>query len=281
MATFDEGSDQRVLTALLDCDVEGLRALLAAEPGRAAAPMRPFPGHPGGASPLSLVAMLRYDTAARVWGDVPRTAELARALLDAGAPVNGEVGDSETPLITAASYGDAAVAAALIAAGADVAARSAPTSGGVPDSTALLHAAVFGMTDVVDVLMAAGVSPTSIEEAAAAGDVSDFVEGADQQARLRALVMAADHQRLDVIDELVAAGTPVDEADEVWGRHPLRLAAEGGRDRSVAHLLALGADPLATDGDGSTSLDLCRAGRSSHREHAGFDRVESQLLGRT
>jgi uncharacterized protein len=29
-------------------------------------------------------------------------------------------------------------------------------SGGVPDSTALQHAAMFGMTDVVDVLVAAG-----------------------------------------------------------------------------------------------------------------------------
>ena len=277
VATVGEGSDQRLLAALRAGDVEALRELLAAEPGRAAAPMRPFPGHPRGASPLGFVAMRRYDTGTGVWGDVPGTADLAQALLDEGAPVDGEPGDSETPLITAASYGDAPVAEVLLTAGADLDARSSASAGGVPDATALLHAAVFGMTEVVDVLVAAGATPTSVEEAAAAGDVTGFVEGADGQARLRALVMAADHQRLDVIDVLVAAGTPVDVADAVWGRHPLRVAAAGGRDRSVAHLLALGADPLATDENGATPLNLCRAHRTSHREQAPFDRVQALL----
>ena len=55
--------------------------------------------------------------------------------------------------------------------------------------------------------------------------------------------MAADHERLQVIDTLVAAGTPVDAADEVFGRHPLRLAAANGRPASVHTLLADGADP--------------------------------------
>ncbi|MEO6412261.1 MAG: ankyrin repeat domain-containing protein [Pedococcus sp.] len=277
MAPLDEQSDQRLLAALRDGDVEALRELLAAEPGRAATPMGPLPGHPRGASPLGYVAMRRYDTATGVWGDVPGTRALARALIEAGAPVDGEAGDSETPLITAASYGDAGVAEELVASGADLSARSSSTAGGVPDATALLHAAVFGMTAVVDVLVAAGASPMSIEEAAAAGDVTGSVEGADEQARVRALVMAADHQRLEVIDVLVAAGTPLDEADAVWGRHPLRVAAEDGRDRSVAHLLALGAEPLGLDGDGASALDLCRAARASHRDQEPFDRVEALL----
>ncbi len=277
MAPLDAQSDQRLLAALQDGDAEALRELLAAEPGRAATTMGPLPGHPRGASPLGYVAMRRYDTATGVWGDVPGTQALARALVEAGAPVDGDANDSETPLITAASYGDAAVAEELVASGADVSARSAPSAGGVPDATALLHAAVFGMTGVVDVLVAAGASPASIEEAAAAGDVTGFVEGADEQSRVRALVMAADHQRLNVIDVLVGAGTPLDEADAVWGRHPLRVAAEDGRDRSVAHLLALGADPLGLDGDGASALDLCRAARASHRDQAPFDRVEALL----
>lgn len=53
---------------------------------------------------------LRYDTAQGVWRDVPGTDALARALIDAGASVDGSPGDRETPLITAATYGDAAVA---------------------------------------------------------------------------------------------------------------------------------------------------------------------------
>jgi len=52
---------------------------------------------------------------------------LANLLLTAGAPVDGNPGDDETPLITAASYGDAEVARVLIAAGASIEARSSTT----------------------------------------------------------------------------------------------------------------------------------------------------------
>jgi hypothetical protein len=84
----------------------------------------------------------------------PRRPQQPRS--NAGAPVNGRPGDTETPLITTPSYGDAEVAQVLINAGADIDAISAPDSGGVPSGTALQHAAVFGMTEVVDVLVAAG-----------------------------------------------------------------------------------------------------------------------------
>ena len=49
--------------------------------------------------------------------------------------MDGEPGDRETPLITAASYGDADVARELIAAGADLDAVAAPNAGGVPGGT--------------------------------------------------------------------------------------------------------------------------------------------------
>ena len=123
---------------------------------------------------------------------------MARALIEAGAPVEGEPGERETPLITAASYGDAAVARVLIEAGADVTAHAAPDAGGVPGGSALLHAAVFGMTEVVDVLVEAGARPENIAEAAAAGDLRDFLTpDTPLQDRLLALIMAADHERLE------------------------------------------------------------------------------------
>ena len=53
--------------------------------------------------------MLRFDTSTKLWREVDGTAALARALVEAGAPVDGLPGDHETPLITAASYGDAEV----------------------------------------------------------------------------------------------------------------------------------------------------------------------------
>jgi len=126
---------------------------------------------------------------------------------------------------------------------------------------------VFGMTDVVDMLVAAGAQVNGIEEAAAAGDVGVWLADASADGRVRALVMAADHQRLQVIDALVAAGTPVVDADPVFGGHPLRTAASNGRPASVRRLLAHGADPNLRDEQGRTPLDLCRAGTTpGHRE---------------
>ncbi len=265
--------------AILDhADVDRLSALLADQPAAAREALEHWCDHPRGAHPLGYVAMLRYDTAEGVWRDVPGTAAMARVLLAAGAPVEGEPGAPETPLITAASYGDAEVACVLVDAGADLEATAAPTSGGVPGGTALVHAAVFGMTAVVDVLVAAGARVPDLVQAAAAGDVTGLL-GPDspEQERIRALVMAADHQRLPVIDQLVAAGTPVDGVDEVWGRHPLRTAAANGRPAAVRRLLALGADPTLRDPDGRTPLDLCRSSRSGHRDPSGHDAVAAIL----
>jgi len=244
-----------------DRDLGRLTELLAEDPKSATTSMEHWRDHPRGASPLGYVAMLRYDTSTGHWRDLPGTGAIAQALLEAGAPVDGEPGDRETPLITAASYGDPDVARVLIAAGADVDARSTDDSGGVPGGSALLHAAVFGMTDVVDVLVEGGARVDGIEVAAAAGSVDEWLADAPADARLRALVMAADHQRLDVIDALIDAGTPVDGVDEAFGGHPLRMAAANARPASVRRLLEHGADPNLRDDDGRTPFDLCWQGR--------------------
>ncbi len=259
-------------------DPDALATFIARHPHAATAELTGWGDHPLGASPLGYLAMARYDTHTRRWRNVTGTAEAARALLAAGAPVDGRPGDRETPLITAASYGDADLAAVLIAAGADVDALAAPDAGGVPGGSALLHAAVFGMTEVLDVLVAAGARIRSVEEAAAAGDLAGWLQpDTPTQVRLRALVMAADHQRVGVIDELVAAGTPVDEADEVFGRHPLRLAAANGRPASVAALLHHGADAAKRDGAGRTPLDLCLTARDVAPDPSAHDAVAALL----
>lgn len=228
-------------------DLSRLADLLNRHPSLATTRMARWADHQRGADLLGYMATLRFDH--RRLGlprDLPGTGAVARALLAAGAPVDGHPGDRETPLITAASYGDAEVAQVLIEAGADVNAVSAPDSGGVPSGSALQHAAVFGMTEVLDLLVAAGARIASLEMAAAAGDVSGWpLEGLES--RLRALVFAADHQRLDVIDRLVAAGTPVNQPDAKWRRLPLHVAAGNGRVASVRHLLTLGADPTVHD----------------------------------
>lgn len=263
----------------LDTGGDALRRLIDGHPELATLDLANWSDHPLGASPLGYVAMLRYDTNRGVWRAVEGTAEAARVLIAAGAPVDGRPDESETPLITAASYGDAAVARVLIEAGADLERRAAANAGGVPGGTALTHAAVFGMTAVVDVLASAGATVGSIEEAAAAGDLTAWLtETTDDQAMIRALVMAADHQRLDAIDALVTAGTPVDSTDRVFGRHPLRLAAFNGRPASVSRLLALGADPLLADPRSRrTPLDECREGRRRVEDSTAHDHVEILL----
>jgi hypothetical protein len=250
-------------------DLPRLTRLLAEHPELATTRMEHWSDRQRG-EPLGYITMMQFNhDRLGLPRELPGTGAIAKALIDAGAPVNGRPGEKETPLITAASCGDAEVAQVLIDAGADIDAVSAPDSGGVPSGTALDHAAVFGMTDVIDVLVAARAKIHSLEMAAAAGDITGWpLARFTLQSRLRALVLAADHQRLDVIDELVQAGTPVNEADAEWGRLPMHTAAGSGRAASVRRLLAHGADPSLRDPQHHrTPLEECQAADSpEHRE---------------
>jgi hypothetical protein len=264
-------------------DLPRLARLLAEHPDMATAKIEHWCDHKGGADPLGYMAMLRFDhDRLGLPSDLPGTGAIARALIEAGAPVDGHPGDKETPLITAASYGDAEVAEVLIEAGANIEAVSAPNSGGVPSGTALQHAAVFGMTEVIDVLVAAGAKIHSLEMAAAAGDITGWpLHRFTLQSRIRALVFAADHQRLHVIDQLIQAGTPVNEPDAEWQRLPLHVAAGNGRPASVRQLLAHGADPNLRDPTHHrTPLEECQRG-SRYLDSPGHEQVATFLRPRT
>jgi uncharacterized protein len=210
-------------------DVEALRRLLRDNPALVTALVATPEIEP--TSPLTYVGMARFYG----YASHDRTGALARTLMDAGADKDDETKNG-SPLICAASHGDADVVRALLEAGADVELTDNP-----PD-TALRLAAAFGFPEIVDMLVAAGAKPQSIIEAAGIGDLSAHDLGAlsDRQ-RAAALRAAAVNERLDVIDQLLDAGTPIDA--KVDGHPAIYWAKEQGRSRAVAHFTAKGAAP--------------------------------------
>ncbi len=178
--------------------------------------------------------------------------------------------------MTAASYGDVEVARVLVEAGADLAATASPAAGGVPGGTALRHATVFGMVDVVKVLLAAGAA--DLVQAAAAGNITALLSAeTPERERVAALRMAAEHGRMDVIDQLLGAKTPVDGVD-ADGSTALHAAAYHGRADSVRHLLARGADSSRRDSRfNGTPLEWCRHRRIETGLRQGHKEVERIL----
>ena len=84
-------------------DLSRLARLLAEHPEMAAEQMEHWCDHKH-AGTLGYMAMLRFDSGRLgLPGDLPGTGAVARALIEAGAPVDGYPGDKETPLITAAT----------------------------------------------------------------------------------------------------------------------------------------------------------------------------------
>jgi ankyrin repeat protein len=212
-------------------DVPRVRQLLRAEPALATALIAAPDIEP--TSPLTYVGMVRFYG----YADHERTGELAKVLMQAGADKDDETKNG-SPLICAASHGDAAVVSALLAAGADVELSDADA----PTDTALRVAAAYGFPEIVDQLIAAGAKINSVIEAAGAGDLTDWpiAELSDFE-RACALRAAAVNERLTIIDQLLAAGTPVDA--EVDGHSAIHWAREQGRSRAVEHLARRGATP--------------------------------------
>jgi len=233
-------------------DVDGLRRLVRRFPALASEPV---------SSCFSNDSALGYLGVARFHGvsDHTRAGEIAKVLLAAGGGVDGPADAAEPPLVTAASYGEVDMAQTLIAAGADL----EVTGFAVPGGTALAHAVEFGNTGVVDVLAAAGAVVHGVVEAAGVGNLDAYVPSEIPIAsRALAARAAAVCERLDVLDQLITSGVPVDAdpdtGDPDGSRTLLHEAAFWGKPRSVERLVALGADPNRQDAEHhSTPLGWC------------------------
>ena len=107
-------------------DLPRLTAPLAGHPGLATSQLGHWADRVRGEPPGYVTTMRFNHDRLGLPVEVSGSGAIARALIEAGAPVNGRPGDKETPLITAASCGDAEVARVLIDAGADIEASPRP-----------------------------------------------------------------------------------------------------------------------------------------------------------
>jgi ankyrin repeat protein len=160
---------------------------------------------------------------------------LARLLLDAGAPADVEArGEGGTPLVAALFWGNRATAELLA------------ERGGVHPRN-LRTAAGLGRLDLLDALVTpdGSVAPEATTKRGFYRPHSGFPawrpSDDPQEALDEALAWAARNDRLEALDVLVERGARV-EAD-VYRGTALAWAAAIGRPNAVERLIALGADP--------------------------------------
>ena len=196
--------------------------------------------------------------------------DVAKALIEAGADVNGQDEDGATPLIEAAYMGNEQVVHELIGAGASVTAKnnkqqtalhSASSSSwgdhssvvkalieagaGVNEqdkdgTTPLMQASCIGHDQVVHELIRAGASVTAKNNA--------------QQTALQ-IAICNSRDLSSVVKTLIEAGCDVNEQDED-GAKPLIEAAYKGHDQVVHELIRAGASVTAKNNKQQTALHI-------------------------
>jgi uncharacterized protein len=165
-------------------------------------------------------------------------ADVARALMEAKAPLGFSAWEGEPALHAAAARGQSVVAEALLEAGLD------PDQLDRAGQTALMRAAAGGHDLAAASLLRLGAAP----------------ELADRDG-WTALMHAAAHPSsgsVTLIRDLVRAGAAVNRRAGPDGKTPLMIAAEKGNDLATDELLRSGAQAALTSG-GKTALDFALA----------------------
>jgi len=222
-------------------------------------------GIPGGVPPLVHMMM---------WADTPAGAYW---LVDHGADANLAWRDTgEAPLHVTARRWDAAMAARLVAHGADVSRRNAD------GATAHTVAELYGNAEVAAFLLAHGakdeLSPLERFVAACArADRGQAEALLAEHPSLRSQLLPEHHLMLHrpaesgnaaVLETMLDCGFEPDARDKD-GVTPLHRAAMGGHPDAVRVLLAHGADVNALDGMFSASPLVWAVEGRSHAKHGG------------
>lgn len=166
-------------------------------------------------------------------------AQVARALVGAGADVNARDKLGRTALMVAAAEGDAEGVAALLEMGAEVDACDAE------GWTALMHGSGHLLIRVVE--MAAAATPAFFE------NHGDVLEDEPLGRVLECIMSTVEAGAVGVTRALLAAGADVAQRDSK-GRTALVQAGLSGSARLVEALLEAGSDPRAIDWAGGTFL---------------------------
>lgn len=188
--------------------------------------------------------------------------ELALALIEAGAPIDGLPTSGETPLHGAASLGEPGVAEALLDNGANIEAVAQYL--GIPDGTPLDFAVHFGMVDVVDLLVERGANVKSTRMAAGAGQHErvkcEFDSPQPATAQLTDVFRCAVVcNRIEVVEILLTNWIEVNA--DIDGATALHWAAWEAKPQMVSFLLEHGARANVVD----RKHKLTPHGWASHR----------------
>ena len=145
--------------------------------------------------------------------------------------------------IEAAMYGNLEAVKAAIENGIDINASNG--------QTALMYAAVYGHTPVVQALLDAGASPDIFSDEDVPSD------GQTALMQVATSFFAAGGRRREVIQAIARAGANLNAKDSE-GRTALIWAAIGSYADSVTALIEVGADLDAKDADGNTALMVAK-----------------------
>lgn len=181
------------------------------------------------------------NQSALYWAAAMNLVDVIDALIERGANVDAADIHGGTPLGQAASNGHLDAARQLVAAGADV------THAYGDGRTVLMFAIRGGNVDLMELLLEHGA------------------DAHQPQPNFTPLAFACFEGTPAMVGRLlergVAPNVPV-RGGRFGGRTPLMFAANAGRVSVVRGLLAAGADPTATDGNGRVARDFATSGRA-------------------